>query len=94
MTEIGNASGKVATQGSGPKAGWICFALGILDLLLPIPMFGLGLLIAGGLCTAALIIAIISMSKGTGGLGLLLASLIGTPIAYFMSWFTWAYSLF
>ena len=90
MTNLDNSS---TQQSSGPKAGWICLAIGILLFILPIPMFGLGILIAGGLCTAALILAIVSMNKGTGGLALLLSTLIGSPIAYVLSWFTWMLSL-
>lgn len=83
----------VAQMNTNAKAGWICLAVGWVVYLLPIPLFGLGLLIAGGLCFAALILAIISMNKGTGGLGLLLATLIGTPLVYILSWFTWMLSV-
>ena len=89
--EQGNTA--VADNGSVLKTGWICLIIGFVLFLLPIPLFGLGLLVAGGLCTAALVMSIIGMSKGFGGLGLLLTSLIGTPIVYFLSFFTWMYSL-
>jgi len=70
-------------------AGWICLILGVILFVLPIPLFGLGIIVAGALCTAALVISIISLSRGTGGLGLLLTTLIASPIAFFLSFFTW-----
>ncbi len=79
MTQI---EGEASRAGPSVKTGWICLVIGWLAYLLPIPLFGLGLLIGGGLSFAAFVIAIISMNKSEGGLALLLASLIGTSLVY------------
>lgn len=75
----------------GPKGGWICLILGWGFFLLPIPV--LSTLVASGLILAAFVLAIISMNRQQGGLALLLASLIVSPVIYFVGFAIFAYML-
>lgn len=77
-----------AANGNAPspagKAAWICLAIAWICFLIPIP--GIGLFLGWPLNLVAFILAIVAMSKGGAKKGLfqLLASLIGSPIIYFI----------
>lgn len=65
-------------------ASWVCLAIAWLCFIVPLP--GLGLFIGWPLNLVAFILAIVAMSKGgaMSGLFQLLASLIVSPIVYFV----------
>jgi hypothetical protein len=81
MTETTVALREPNTPG---KAAWICLAIAWVCFLLPIP--GLGLFIGWPLNLVAFILAIVAMSKFGAGAGLfqLLASLIVSPVVYWV----------
>ncbi|SOD53643.1 tRNA_anti-like [Pseudoxanthomonas wuyuanensis] len=66
------------------KATWICLAIAWLLFLIPIP--GAGLFVGWPLNLVAFILAIVVMARGktVGGLLPLLASIIVSPIVYFI----------
>jgi hypothetical protein len=66
------------------RAAWVCLAIAWVTFLVPIP--GTGLFIGWPLNLVAFILAIVAMSKLGAGAGLwqLLASLILSPIVYFV----------
>jgi pyruvate/2-oxoglutarate dehydrogenase complex dihydrolipoamide acyltransferase (E2) component len=66
------------------RAAWICLAIAWLCFLLPAP--GIGIFIGWPLNLVAFILAIVAMAKGgtMKGLWQLLASLIASPIVYFI----------
>lgn len=72
------------TSNTAGRAAWVCLAIAWLCFLLPLP--GIGLFIGWPLNLVAFILAITAMSKrGTGaGLVPLLASLIASPVVYFI----------
>lgn len=80
----------VAIESVGPtpntagRAAWICLGVAWLCFLLPVP--GLGLFAGWPLNLVAFILAIVAMSKkgAMAGLVQLLASLIASPIIYFV----------
>jgi hypothetical protein len=78
---------------AAPRAAWVCLAIAWLTFLLPIP--GIGLFIGWPLNLVAFILAIVAMSKqGTmAGLFQLLASLVVSPVVYFIGWMILAGSL-
>jgi hypothetical protein len=65
-------------------AAWICLAIAWVTFLVPIP--GIGLFIGWPLNLVAFVLAIVAMSsRGTNaGLWQLLASLVVSPIVYFV----------
>jgi hypothetical protein len=69
---------------AAPKAAWVCLAIAWACFLLPIP--GVGIFIGWPLNLVAFILAIVGMAKrgAMGGLWQLLASLIVSPIVYFI----------
>lgn len=69
---------------AAPKAAWVCLAIAWACFLLPIP--GIGIFIGWPLNLVAFILAIVAMAKrgAMGGLWQLLASLIVSPIVYFI----------
>ena len=74
-----------APQGNtAGRAAWICLAIAWVTFLVPIP--GIGLFVGWPLNLVAFILAIVAMSKHGAGAGLwqLLASLIASPIVYFV----------
>lgn len=77
------AIGTATSQPAG-KAAWILLAIAWICFVLPIP--GLGLFLGWPLNLVAFILAIVAMAKGGAGKGLfqLLASLIASPIIYFI----------
>lgn len=78
------AASVMPTNNTAGKAAWICLAIAWATFLFPIP--GIGLFIGWPLNLVAFILAIVAMSKnGTnGGLWQLLASLIASPLVYFI----------
>lgn len=72
------------TKPPSRKAAWICLIIAWICFVLPIP--GIGLLIGLPLNLVAFILAIVAMSKAGAKAGLLplLASLIASPIIYFI----------
>lgn len=75
----------IATPRSAPiKATWICLIIAWVLFLLPIP--GAGLFVGWPLNLVAFILAIVVMTRGrtAGGLIPLLASIIVSPIVYFI----------
>ncbi|WP_408951441.1 OB-fold protein [Lysobacter sp. Hz 25] len=73
-----------STPNTAGRAAWICLAIAWIAFLLPIP--GIGVFIGWPLNLVAFILAIVAMSKrgALGGLWQLLASLIASPIVYFI----------
>lgn len=69
---------------AAPKAAWICLAIAWVCFLVPIP--GIGVFIGWPLNLVAFILAIVAMSRlgASGGLWQLLASLVVSPIVYFI----------
>lgn len=78
-----NAQAATADNAAG-KAAWICLAIAWIAFIIPFP--GTGIFIGWPLNLVAFILAIVAMSKsGTNaGLWQLLASLILSPIIYFI----------
>src|SRR6185437_2788968 len=74
------------TQRGNPagRAAWICLVIAWVTFLVPLP--GIGLFIGWPLNLVAFILAIVAMSKLGAGAGIwqLLASLIASPIFYFI----------
>lgn len=66
------------------KATWICLAIAWLLFIIPIP--GVGLFVGWPLNLVAFILAIVVMARGrtAGGLIPLLASIIVSPVVYFI----------
>ena len=79
-----NAVTSNTTPNTAGRAAWVCLAIAWACFLLPIP--GIGLFIGWPLNLVAFILSIAAMSKrGTSaGLFPLLASLIVSPIVYFV----------
>ena len=71
-------------KSSVPKAAWVCLALAWVCFLVPIP--GLGLFVGWPLNLVAFILAIVAMSRkgAMAGIIQLVASLIVSPIVYFV----------
>lgn len=69
---------------SAGRAAWICLAIAWATFIFPFP--GIGLFIGWPLNFVAFILAIVAMSKNGAGAGLwqLLASLIASPVIYFI----------
>jgi hypothetical protein len=69
---------------AAPKAAWVCLAIAWVCFLLPIP--GIGLFVGWPLNLVAFILAIVAMSKrgAMAGLFQMLASLIVSPVVYFV----------
>lgn len=69
---------------AAPKAAWFCLAIAWVCFILPIP--GIGLFIGWPLNLVAFILAIVAMAKRgvMGGLLQLIASLVVSPIVYFI----------
>lgn len=76
----------ISTSGSpaASRAAWICLAIAWVCFIVPIP--GIGLFIGWPLNLVAFILAIVAMAKrgAMSGLLQLLASLIASPIIYFI----------
>lgn len=74
----------VRQDNSTGRAAWICLAIAWVTFLVPFP--GLGLFIGWPLNLVAFILAIVAMAKSGAGAGLwqLLASLIASPLVYFI----------
>lgn len=66
------------------KAAWVCLGIAWLTFLLPVP--GIGIFIGWPLNLVGFILAIVAMAKRGAGAGLfqLIASLIVSPIVYFV----------
>ena len=73
-----------STPNTAGRAAWACLAIAWITFLVPIP--GIGLFIGWPLNLVAFILAIVAMSKrgALAGLFQLLASLIASPIVYFV----------
>lgn len=73
-----------STPNTAGRAAWLCLAIAWITFLVPIP--GIGLFIGWPLNLVAFILAIVAMSKrgAFAGLWQLLASLIASPIVYFI----------
>ena len=74
----------VGDQNTAGRAAWVCLAVAWVMFLIPLP--GTGLFIGWPLNLVGFILAIVAMSKlGTpAGIWQLLASLIVSPIVYFV----------
>lgn len=72
------------TENTAGKAAWVCLAIAWIAFIVPFP--GTGLFIGWPLNLVAFILAIVAMSKSGASAGLwqLLASLILSPIIYFI----------
>ena len=79
-----NAQTSVTADNTAGKAAWTCLVIAWVAFVIPFP--GTGLLIGWPLNFVAFILAIVAMSKSGAGAGLwqLLASLIASPIIYFI----------
>ena len=77
-------SAQIATDNTAGKAAWVCLAIAWVAFVVPFP--GTGLFIGWPLNLVAFILAIVAMSKRGAGAGLwqLLASLVVSPIVYFI----------
>lgn len=66
------------------RAAWICLVIAWVTFLLPIP--GIGVVIGWPLNLVAFILAVVAMSKLGAGAGIwpLLASLVASPVIYFI----------
>lgn len=73
-----------ATKPAPVKAAWICLIIAWVLFLLPIP--GVGMFVGWPLNLVAFILAIVVMTRGLTGKGLipLIASLVVSPIIYFI----------
>lgn len=73
-----------ATKPAPVKAAWICLIIAWVLFLLPIP--GVGMFVGWPLNLVAFILAIVVMTRGLTGKGLipLIASLVVSPIIYFV----------
>lgn len=69
---------------SAGRAAWICLAIAWATFIIPFP--GLGLFLGWPLNLVAFILAIVAMSKlgANAGLWQLLASLLVSPLVYFV----------
>lgn len=78
------AVGAEQPDNTAGRAAWICLAIAWVTFLVPIP--GTGLFIGWPLNLVAFILAIVAMSKlgASAGIWQLLASLIASPIVYFV----------
>ena len=81
-TQAGQVQRQDNTAG---RAAWICLALAWVAFVVPFP--GLGFFVGWPLNLVAFILAIVAMAKvgAGGGIWQLLASLIVSPIVYFVS---------
>jgi hypothetical protein len=79
MNETQNSSGSGASIG-----GWICWTAGIAFVFVPLPTF----FIYGPLFLVAFILGIVAIAQKRlgSGIGLLLATIIGSPIAVAIAW--------
>ena len=79
-----SAVGAEQQNNTAGRASWVCLAIAWVTFLAPIP--GIGLFIGWPLNFVAFILAIVAMSKlgASAGLWQLLASLIASPIVYFV----------
>ena len=77
-------TGTDAAKNGGGQAAWICLVVAWVTFLFP--MAGIGVFIGWPLNFVAFILAILEMSKrgASAGLWQLLASLIASPIIYFV----------
>jgi hypothetical protein len=75
---------RASTSSAASKAAWICLAIAWVCFLLPLP--GVGLFVGWPLNGVAFVLAIVAMAKGGAMAGLiqLIASLIVSPIVYFV----------
>jgi hypothetical protein len=75
---------RASASSSASKAAWICLAIAWVCFLLPLP--GVGLFVGWPLNLAAFVLAIVAMAKGGAMAGLiqLIASLVVSPIVYFL----------
>jgi len=74
-------------NGKFKRIGWICLILAWLIVV--IPGSSLIAFLWGSMVVAAVILSVVSLNRGAGGIGLLVAALIGTPLIYFISGFIW-----
>lgn len=81
-----NSSNEVAQVNIAGRAAWVCLVIAWVAFLVPFP--GLGLFVGWPLNLVAFILAIVAMSKMGAGAGLwqLLASLLASPVVYFIGW--------
>jgi hypothetical protein len=72
------------SRNTAGRASWVCLAIAWVTFIVPIP--GIGLFIGWPLNLVAFILAIVAMAKSGASAGLwqLLASLIASPIIYFV----------
>lgn len=77
-----NVVEEMLSSNSRGKQGWIVLIVAWALFLIPIPF--VGTIFGGVLVLVALILAMIQLERKDGGLGLLLAALIGSPIVYFI----------
>jgi hypothetical protein len=78
------SSQTATTENTAGKAAWVCLAIAWIAFIVPIP--GTGLFIGWPLNLVAFIQAIVAMSKtgASAGLWQLLASLVLSPVIYFI----------
>jgi putative effector of murein hydrolase LrgA (UPF0299 family) len=70
------------------KQGWVVLILGWIVFLLPIPL--ISTIVGGVLVFVAMLLAVVQLQKRNGGVGLLIATLIGSPLVYFLGVFVLA----
>lgn len=75
---------EAAPDNTAGKAAWICLVIAWIAFVVPFP--GTGLFVGWPLNLVAFILAIVAMSKrgASAGLWQLLASLIVSPVVYFI----------
>src|SRR5690242_7032441 len=80
-TEVGHVQRQENTAG---RAAWICLAIAWAAFVVPFP--GLGLFVGWPVNFVAFVLAIVAMAKvgAGGGIWQLLASLVVSPIVYFI----------
>lgn len=87
-------AGAAKRRNAAGRGSWICLVIAWVTFLVPIP--GIGIFIGWPLNLVAFILAIVAMSKLGAGSGILqlLASLIASPIFYFIGIAVLAVGLF
>ena len=76
---------EMLTSTSRGKQGWVVLIVAWVLFLIPIPF--VGTVFGGVLVLIAIMLAVIQLGRKSGGLGLLLAALIGSPVVYFVGLF-------
>jgi hypothetical protein len=78
---MSTAVAHTASTSNVTKAGWICLLIGVVMELIPFPLFW----VYGGLFAAAFVLAIVAITRGQTGQGIVL--LIASMIIPIIGWF-------